>query len=236
MKNKYFGDLKDLFKYDLMLAVCQGCGINKVTFIPMLTKDDSKKEGLDTNYIKARAEGRPGTENKELMHFLMRKILLEDRHVRHIEDYFAGENIGMYIHCKETTDFSNANRADYFKTVLRKCSADSLIFLDPDNGLEVSKPTHKHVLFSEVIEIYKAMKATSILMIIQFFPRQNHKKYISARRKELSKRTASNVAYIADSKIVFFFLTQNASLLMKIKSTLNRYCNKYQGTTYWGCE
>ena len=40
MKNQFFGDNRDLFKYDLILSVVKGVDqIRQFTFIPMLTKD-----------------------------------------------------------------------------------------------------------------------------------------------------------------------------------------------------
>ena len=52
MKNQYFGDNRDLFKYDLFLKIIQKTdSVNRFTFIPMLTPDvrssqNAKREGV----------------------------------------------------------------------------------------------------------------------------------------------------------------------------------------------
>ena len=45
MKNQYFGDRRDLFKYDLLLDVVESHGANRLTFVPMLTPNDDSGEG-----------------------------------------------------------------------------------------------------------------------------------------------------------------------------------------------
>ena len=87
MKDQYFGDLKDLFKYDLILAICRGCKLNQIFFIPMLTKNDLSKQGFDTNYIKAIAKRRPGTQNENLMKYLMSKMLDGKRRLIEIKPF-----------------------------------------------------------------------------------------------------------------------------------------------------
>lgn len=48
MKNQYFGDNRDLFKYDLVHKIINAryAGLPKrFTFIPMLTENDNTKQG-----------------------------------------------------------------------------------------------------------------------------------------------------------------------------------------------
>ncbi len=54
MKNQYFGDKRDLFKYDLALRVCQKLGLG-FTFIPMLTAPDNRTDGNQIDYENAKA-------------------------------------------------------------------------------------------------------------------------------------------------------------------------------------
>jgi hypothetical protein len=57
MKNQYFGDIRDLFKYDMVVwLIRQISSLENFTFIPMLTENDpSKKDGSQTDPTKAKA-------------------------------------------------------------------------------------------------------------------------------------------------------------------------------------
>ncbi len=51
MKNQYFGDRNDMFKYDLALTlVAEVDGLHQFTFVPMLTPDDGRSDGNLTEY------------------------------------------------------------------------------------------------------------------------------------------------------------------------------------------
>jgi len=72
MKNQYFGDNRDLFKYDLIIEILtKGEFIRHFTFIPMLTEDDDTKHGGKTN----RNEAKAGTKNIELKNFLNKCVV-----------------------------------------------------------------------------------------------------------------------------------------------------------------
>jgi hypothetical protein len=46
MKHQFFGDRRDLFKYDLLLDVLRGMpALARLTLIPMLTPDDGSGHG-----------------------------------------------------------------------------------------------------------------------------------------------------------------------------------------------
>jgi len=62
VKNQYFGDTRDLFKYDLALHIIEGIwSIRALTFVPMLTPDDGSRQGSRTDHRKGRqATGNPG--------------------------------------------------------------------------------------------------------------------------------------------------------------------------------
>ena len=68
MKNQYFGDSRDLFKYDLILRLSQKTNINRLLFASMLTVDDKSNDGNNSDYSKT-----AGVNNKELFDFLKKK-------------------------------------------------------------------------------------------------------------------------------------------------------------------
>jgi len=64
MKNQYFADQNDFFKYDLLLFLAeQLAGIERLSVIWMLTGDDNSQDGGKTHYQR-------GTGEVGLYHFL----------------------------------------------------------------------------------------------------------------------------------------------------------------------
>lgn len=66
MKHQYFGDIIDLFKYDLLKTLNENIPFNEILFVPMLTENDNSNDGKKRNYQKAKA----GNKNLELIKFL----------------------------------------------------------------------------------------------------------------------------------------------------------------------
>ena len=71
MKNQYFGDVRDLFKYDIIQTlISDSTYLDKFLFISMLTPDDESKEGNKIKYNRAKA----GTYNLDLLNFLNKEV------------------------------------------------------------------------------------------------------------------------------------------------------------------
>lgn len=227
MKNQYFGDNRDLFKYDLLSEILtKGRTIRRCTFIPMLTKDDPSGHGSKIDRSKARA----GFKNNKLVRFLDKCIEKDDRDIRNIVKYFKG-NLGHteFTVYKAREYFPHGDRRAYFHGIGDKLLHNALIFIDPDNGLEVERPNEKHLLHCEVKELYGRMDADSILMIYQHFPREDHIKYLKRRSDELKKITGDPSMYISDNEIVFFFVAKNAHVKCNLKRILLDYQRYYSG-------
>ena len=58
MKNQYFGDRNDYFKYDLLISLAGQLAAKKLSIIWMLTEDDDSQHGKKTKY--ARGAGNSG--------------------------------------------------------------------------------------------------------------------------------------------------------------------------------
>jgi hypothetical protein len=227
MKNKYFGDIRDLFKYDLILRITQGmASIHRFLFIPMLTSDDNNSDGRKTEYTKAKA----GTLNKALMSYLKDCVDRSRRNITEIESYFVSNGVEIYIH-KES--FIHEKRREYFSGVKIKKEflSNSLVFVDPDIGLEIQQSREKHFLYCEAKDIYDYMDENSILMIYQHIPRENHKEYFRRRTNELKNITEDLPIYISDNEIIFFLLTKKGEVKDQLQKTINRYNRDYPNLT-----
>ncbi len=224
MKNQYFGDVRDLFKYDLVQQMMLGTRrLNRFLFIPMLTMPDGRADGGRTDYLKARA----GTRNRDLLEYLHGCVEEGRRDIHEITPFFKKKGIETVIYGDGLEPFNQRDRADYFAGVDEGLLYSSLILLDPDIGLEVKDADEKHLMYSEVKQLYKRMRYSSLLMIFQYLPRENRPTYLYRRCMELKALTGDEPLHISDNEIIFFFLTKNNSLKQDITRVLKEYARGY---------
>ncbi len=224
MKNQYFGDNRDLFKYDLILQVIKNTSsINHFTFIPMLTKNDDTKQGGERDRNKAKF----GKQNKDLIRFLNEFKENSKRNINELESFFKKKAINMKIHCGKDKYFSHRQRKEYFKQIRRELLSKSLVFIDPDIGLQVKRTRDKHIRYCEVKGLYERMDKSSILMIFQFIPRINRETYFCETTKKLNEKAGNVPIYISDNQIAFFFLTKDKSLKESLAKIISDYRESY---------
>ncbi len=215
MKNQYFGDNRDLFKYDLVHTIIRArhAGLpSRFTFIPMLTKDE-----------KRRKEGKPGTKNRELVSFLNACTESEKRNIRELEAFFK-DKINIY---RASDYFRPEMRNEYFKQIGEHLLQRSLILVDPDKRLENERSTEKHIRYSEVKDLYDRMDSRSILMVFQFIPREKREVYFRRIVIRLREEVGSSPMYISDNQIVFFLWTKAKSLQESLAKVVRDYTELY---------
>ncbi len=220
MKDQYFGDNKDLFTYDLIWQIMQSGLVEHFTFIPMLTPNDNGRHGQKWHREKAKA----GTQNKELMNFLDKCVQEGRRDIKQLESFFARHGIETTIYYGEDRYFSHQQRQQHFAQIGNELLSNSLIFVDPDVGLEVKNSGKEHVLYSEVKSLYDRMDRSSILMLFQHFPRQPRQQYLNTRAEELKEKVCGDYPIcIDDNEVIFFFLTKNESLEHSLTHIVQEY-------------
>ncbi|WP_321505427.1 hypothetical protein [uncultured Methanoregula sp.] len=231
MNRTYFGDTRDLFKFDLVRHIMKaGPAFESFTFIPMLTATDESSQGKKSpkkDLTKARKTGKAGSQNQDLVAQMehLQEIENDTAYFQHIRGYFNKEHIFAHIFCEEK--FSHQDRARYFERIFSHIPKKSLILLDPDIGLEENRPTEKHLLFDEVKKITDSMDTRSVLMIYQHFPRVKHDGYVQQRCSQLSRHTGIDPLTITDNEILFFILAKNEKLRTEMEEVLERYANSY---------
>lgn len=224
MKNQYFGDNRDLFKYDLVLQIIQAGLVNHFTFIPMLTEPDGTKHGGKID----RSQAKVGTENKELMIFLDGCVREGKRDIEQLGNFFARYTIKMTTYYGKDRYFSHGQRQEYFAQIGDGLLTNSLVFVDPDIGLEIKQSGKEHVLYAEVKNLYQRMDSSSILMVYQHFPREDHYEYLHGRSEELEEKVAGEEPIsIDDNEILFFFLTKDESLEESLTHIIQDYAESY---------
>lgn len=117
MKNQYFGDTRDLFKYDLVLEILlKNSFTDTFTFIPMLTKNEPSRYGARTDYSKATA----GFRRRELKNFLEECVEEGRRNIEELERFFKQTRLTRRLSLriyKKNEYFSHESRERYFSEI-----------------------------------------------------------------------------------------------------------------------
>ncbi len=235
MKNKYFGDKRDYFKYDLMIFLAHTLpDIQRFTFIPMLTANDGSGDGGKTNYA-------PEGGNCELHQFLQSCIKGERRNIRQLRTFFMRHHF-RFEYCPYSDDmyFIHHQRGPYFARIPDNSLNRAVVLADPDNGLEVKSmiPSagHRYIRYEEVRSLYFRMDATSVLVVFQYFPRYlpriKRKPYLMDRFCELvSRLQCPHPLAISDNVIAFLILTKSHSRRLEVLRLLKAF--ERRNGRYW---
>ncbi len=231
MNRKYFGDTRDLFKFDLVRHLVKSLPeLGGFAFVPMLTENSTgktKKSRIKTDLDRAVKAGKAGSQNQKLREQLVRlqEISVDREYLSGVSDYFSGEKILIDI-CGDEL-FTHAGRDSYLGSVFTSFPKNALIFFDPDTGLADAKADNRHLLMQEIRQIHNRMDKNSILMLYQHFPRVSHNGFVKKRCRDLEKLTGSCPLTITDNEVIFFLMAKNPKLAARLKDTLECYADTY---------
>lgn len=207
MKNQYFGDINDYRKYGLLRSILSASEL-KLLVAWMLTPDDGSTDGKFTSYLEN--EGKWSMYDPELFHQLKQLLIgNQNREVGFIEK--TGLLQGAEYFSVEVPDFA-LGRRDWLGQLSSVAKESDLVFLDPDNGLEVkSKPygrknSSKFLYWREVEALWLEGKS---LLIYQHFIREKRVDYIQRMLVALKEA--------APDSLVEAFSTSNVLFLMALQ-------------------
>lgn len=230
MKNQYFGDRNDFFKYDLVLNLIEKIeNLKCFTFIPMLTEDDDSDDGALTCYS--------GNRRKELDNFLKSCIKKSDRKVKNFRLFMSRYKHIEYHPYRDGKYFSHAEREQYFHSIHSSILNGSIILIDPDNGFEVksmrSGTGHKYLKYSELSTIYARMDYNSLILVYQHIPRVKREIFFTQIGQKICKYTnTKDPMCLSDNRIVFFIIAKTDKLQNKTWRVLNNYAKEYKYDVY----
>jgi hypothetical protein len=206
VKHQYFGDRRDLLKYSLFeWALSEPSGSRRVSFVVMLTGPDGRSDGGKTSY-----EAGCFGARAELVSHLKGCLARGKRDVRELRSYFAGRGADYRPYGDEDL-FTHSGRDAYFDSIPDDDLDDSLVFLDPDNGLQVKSMRRgngeKFLLFAEAAGLLQRMGERSLLVIYQHIPRVKRPVYFAHVAGRLREECgAGEVHVLTDNEVAFFLL------------------------------
>lgn len=207
MKNQYFGDISDYRKYGILRGLAND-GAHRILVGWMLTADDDRPDGGFTDYLAAPDEWR---------HYdpALFDVLVQAVHEDNTRDVYIAEKHDLIPGAVYFSDLlDDDNRAEHFDRLAELAKDADLVFLDPDNGMEVQsvtygqKNSHKYLYWREVEALY-ALGAN--LLIYQHFPRVERDMFIRSLVVEMMRRTGSSeILSFRTAHTVFFLVMQDA--------------------------
>jgi len=217
MKNQYFGDKRDYFKYGLLEALATGVeDIQQLTCIWMLTPPVANNDGKKV-FV-------PHPEFDRLTSFFQACQAKAIADVAEMKVYFRGQPYRFFSYGDSAARYlTSPSRSDYFRGIPAAALDDSIVFFDPDNGLEPARgATTAHLRYEELADVFNRMNGASIGVIYQHLPRIKASRFWPSVASTLRNRLAASVAYIAEGDLAFFVIPREPSRLRLSLAVLNR--------------
>ncbi len=204
MKDQYFGDINDYRKYGLLRAIRRASQL-RLLIACMLTPNDGGTDGKHITYL---------DKPKQWSHFdpvlfQTLKDLLESGPQRQVSLIEATDLFPNTTYFSTQVPDNPAARRAWFTALCQQAQDCDLVFLDPDNGLEVkSKPygvrhSSKYLYWHEVTPLWETGKS---LLIYQHFIRETHPFFIQRMLTALSQATPGSLVEAFSTKFVVFLL------------------------------
>jgi hypothetical protein len=207
MKDQYFGDIGDYKKFSILRTLSQIGGM-KILICWMQTEDDGRTDGRFTQYLSSPTEWRK--YDSLVFDLLAKSILGENKRTLKII-----ENAGLIPDAKFFSfilDDNLSQRDIYFSSLLDQAQDVDLVFLDPDNGMEVKsvilgkRNSSKYLYWQELENLYKQDKS---LLIYQHFGRVDRSNFIQVlAHKILDRTSAQEVSSLQTNHNVYLAIPQ----------------------------
>lgn len=210
MKNQYFADVNDYFKYGILRCL-EKSGL-RIGVCWMLTPDDGRSDGRKISYLSRPDPWR--TYDPVLFDSLSQAVTKNARSISYIEGSGLLSNSSFF---SLTVPYDQRERSRWLERFIVRSADSDLLFFDPDNGIEVSSTalgrsgSPKYLFWHE---IQMAWNRGNALLIFQHFCREKRDSFtmrLSRRIEECLPQ--SNVASIITANVVYFlaYREQHAS-------------------------
>ena len=201
VKDQYFGDVNDYRKYGLLRAL--GHAGFKTLVVWMLTPNDTRSDGLFTDYLdKPSHWKRYDKELYDALHDWVR--VSRARRVASIE-HSTLLPAATFFSSRVPDD--RAGRERYADGIMQAAGGADVVFLDPDNGIEVPstkygrKNSSKYVYWLEIQALATAGRS---VLVYQHYPRKPHEPFAQQRGAEFAEKGRFSRVVTIDAQSVVY--------------------------------
>jgi hypothetical protein len=171
MRNRWYGDNRDLVKWSVLIHLAKMYSANRILQIAYFREDDFEKMEIDTEQMNIPAEVKA--------HF---------REIRNIKELASSVKISVF-------DTVLTNRKQYINAAKEFIASFKqercIVFLDPDTGLEPKKlkPNHEldYVLNQEAKDFWDILKPLDVLSLYQHQTNRRGELWEETKREQFEK-------------------------------------------------
>lgn len=210
MKNQYFCDISDYYKYGLLRLITKHTNLN-IGVCWMLTKDDDKKNDKRKQYLSQPERWQHYDPN---LYEFLKDCYCHGNDITKIDKTILP---ACKFHSPSVELEDNAGaRQQYFNEFKRLAQSCDLLFFDPDTGMEVPSTRYGYQDSSKFLYWCEARQLYELGYSVLIF--QHHKRYLKhedliSRLREESLTNIGNVpSFYRTTYATFLLIAQNTHL------------------------
>jgi hypothetical protein len=232
MKDQYFADKRDFFKWDFLEDILDGCAeLKYFTNITMLTRPDDSREGNFKVY--EASDGR-----KQLYDFLQRCLADGKQRVSEMQTYFQRKRFGYYAYRDSAqAPYTYESREDYFCSIPEDKLQQALVFFDPDIGLNAGRMNYmrrsgisKYLFDKSLSAVARRVSDDSVIVVYQHLQRDRNRFWDDVEERCGRFRDcirAKGAAFLTDRDVVFLATSRDANVRLKMSNIVVTYAHKH---------
>lgn len=234
MKNQYFGDRRDFCKLELLLDLAECQRHPRLLLIPMLTPNDGSMEGGITQYD-------CGARRRVLFDSFRVAVESGNRDIRSLRNVLPRCGV-HFMPYRDAEFFENTTRQAYFDGVPREWLASSVVFVDPDIGLETGTTGYmrgngmdKYLFYGDLSRVAARATDDSILVVYQHLQRDASRRAgdIERRLRDLSTHTGTRFVWaIQWADLAFLVAVREPTLSGRVGETLWQHARRHGGLLF----
>jgi hypothetical protein len=216
VKNQFFGDKRDYFKFSLLQHVLEGLPqLRQLTCVWMLTRATGTTHG-NLPLV-------PLSGYTELSSFLSDARNVDKRDVREISLYYS-RRCQFNSYGDDPTVPFGAARDNYFRSIPATFLRSAVVFVDPDNGLEPAKGAGSaHLKYEEAEALYQRLYAPAVLVVYQHLPRRKAAVFWPEVAGKIAQKLKSNAYYVAERDVALYLVPKLTVQGERLREVLDDY-------------
>jgi hypothetical protein len=227
MKDQYFGDINDYRKYGLLRGIQSG-GECKLLVAWMLTPNDGRRDGGFRSYLQKPKKWKH--LDPELFSGLA--AVLQSSRTPQVSLIERSSLLPCSTFFSDVVPDARGDRDLWGQALMKSTDGIDLVFLDPDNGIEVpSKPigrkgSSKYVSWQEIQGLWEARCS---ILIYQHFRREPREAFAVRMVSELRRRTGAPFTKAFRTAHVLFLLVAQAEHEARFREVISYFLPRWKG-------